>query len=596
MTFNKGNTSPKKKWYQIDGSDETKSHRESLSISSAGDGIGLYEYDIADLELAATQFETQSGSEVSSNHDDNQRIQSNERQKEQLKEQQSFHSKRRQNFQIKQKQKFVSQKELVRPMKINAIDSHVDALGRMTTPNSPFSPFSILLKPSGANEEDKEVSSNEGNANDTIYSKSFESTFEHEIVFESIDDDGERSPALNSSQDLIERLEKNYIWTKTETDVTSRPLSFRNFARKLTPLSFSTHSPATDEESTQIDDQVNEESKIYHDKESYEKEFHETETVVAKNTSKTEFHKKEFHELETVAGKNTLTTKENVQADQFLIVPVSRRKSAQTASERLPRVANRRRSEMKKSCKEKKKKSCFVGLSMGNILVALLIAVEIIVLSSIGTSYLGSMIAIQKYNFTEALNQASYQLLSAGNQGSLTNVTNTRTNPCNPQQALLTLKILFDSRPADFGIVVKESGDVDGSDIWNIKPASVFQSSTALSGRTNIFSICVQRIATYALEISDKNCDGLSSTTSGDAVFGKWEVEFDGIPIIQYNGNCTGRQNDEGEFGFSLINECGLYGSCSYTLSGSGIFGSCNTLNCPSNEVIYELRTNHTNK
>jgi hypothetical protein len=461
-------------------------------------------------------------------------------------------------------------------------------------PNSiePISPLSILLTicdaldnhtlPRRATFEEAEIPSNDPikKINRTI--QDFETSDEQEIIFEAnghFETSESRgwlsSPCLSTKQKSTNPVDVS----KMENSTTPKSGSVRNsiftMARRLTPRGdmnrdrFHTEEPMTDFSENEDDEEIDEESNTL---EAVDTDLHESETVVAKNTAKR-------IDVEQEPDRNAKSS--------ILSFMQLWKSEEQRETNRLGRRKN--------SSRQKKERNCQIALNMGNVLVALLVFTEIIVLSTIGTAYLGSTIALHSYNLTSSLQQAGYQMESnhikseythseedEGKYNENNNHTIIMSSPCEPHQILFQFTIKFDTKPAQVGINLEELNGSDGTGIWRFEPDSSFQSSK-LSESTNIFSICLSRFPTYRLEISDTNCDGLiSSVWSEDVVFGKWNVQYDQVPIVEYNGNCsaTSSLNDTSTHVVPLLMECGSYNKCVYTISDSGIFGYCDTSTC----------------
>ena len=166
---------------------------------------------------------------------------------------------------------------------------------------------------------------------------------------------------------------------------------------------------------------------------------------------------------------------------------------------------------------------------------------------------------------------------------------------CNENEFLLQFQIKFDTNPNDVGIVLNtksikndtKPSSSSSSSLWNFVPGYSFN-STEQVGTTNTLSICLKLTSSYTLNITDLGCDGLvSSTTSsgtGTDNDGNWQIQSDGIPLIQYNGQCSDPTNSTTNTSSSnmrpVINECGLYSTCLYKISNQTFVGRCTTMSC----------------
>jgi hypothetical protein len=219
-------------------------------------------------------------------------------------------------------------------------------------------------------------------------------------------------------------------------------------------------------------------------------------------------------------------------------------------------------------------------------------------MSTIGTFYLGAMVALQKFNFTKAIieSQLYSEELTLSDQMEVNGSKSiTISNSCKPNESLFQFEIVFDSNPGDVGITLDEIKGNETNLLWNFRPMSAFQATT-LAGRANEFSICLSNFDMYTFKVIDKSCNGLASLSeAGESTYGIWNVKSNGVPLVRYHGNCSQGSGEQEQDSLSLTKECGYYSACIYKISNAGFFGSCSARSCSVKTIAKQISLSSNN-
>jgi hypothetical protein len=196
------------------------------------------------------------------------------------------------------------------------------------------------------------------------------------------------------------------------------------------------------------------------------------------------------------------------------------------------------------------------GVTWRNLAVALLLLLVVLVLSNIGTAYLGAKLALEKDDkFPPAVNDTVL----------MDNVT---AGPCAFEDVFLEFKIKFDDRPDENGVILRDKGPAKTM-LWNFDTGS-FSSFTQFQ-RENTFSICISPSLPYEFQTTDLSGDGLVGLFVDTIIYGTWQLSYNDELVARYNGDCNTTD----------VTHCGAYCSCTYNLTAGGSSGGCKT-NCTS--------------
>lgn len=133
---------------------------------------------------------------------------------------------------------------------------------------------------------------------------------------------------------------------------------------------------------------------------------------------------------------------------------------------------------------------------------------------------------------------------------------------CPNENVPLELIIIFDSKPAEIGIFLRDS---TRSLIWQFG-AGTFKSFSQLL-RENYFMVCIAPQQTYELEISDLGSDGLVSNLLNQSVYGKFSIFYQNRVVSTYDGDCTSTE----------VSNCGSFCACKFVLQSEEFSGQCQT-------------------
>jgi hypothetical protein len=201
-------------------------------------------------------------------------------------------------------------------------------------------------------------------------------------------------------------------------------------------------------------------------------------------------------------------------------------------------------------------------------------------LSTIGTSYLGADLALRGYKVSS--DNADSSIIPSMNDTVIPPAHNDSgvtppfyTSPCSSGNVPLSFEIVFDSKPAEVGISLKDQSDLtaENSGIW-LFPALSFRSFTQFQ-RKNSFSVCLSNASTFEFEITDTSGNGLVSTFGASTqVFGNWAIRLDSIVVATYFGDCNDPRRNS-----STLSDCGDYCRCLFNVSKSrSPVGGCTTV------------------
>jgi hypothetical protein len=186
---------------------------------------------------------------------------------------------------------------------------------------------------------------------------------------------------------------------------------------------------------------------------------------------------------------------------------------------------------------------------------ALILAIIVLVLTNIGTSYLGAKLAIENF----ALADDNY-VAPINDDTVIENIT----GPCPFEDVQLEFKIRFDNKPGDVGAFLRDTGPIRAT-LWNFGAGAFF--SFSQFQRENTFSICVSPSLPYEFEMVDTAGDGLVGQFVDTVIYGDWQLMYNGEMVAKYNGDCNAAN----------LTHCGAYCSCSYSLRADGSDGGCQT-------------------
>lgn len=231
-----------------------------------------------------------------------------------------------------------------------------------------------------------------------------------------------------------------------------------------------------------------------------------------------------------------------------------------------------------------------LALSVRTLCVASVALMLMLMLSTIGTSFLGSELALRGRTVSLTVkSEVAPPSPSPSVIGNPHNITNPpvpqpeiKAPPaveCNEGQVLLQFEIRFDSKPAEVGFSLQDSGLFGGASLWAFDALS-FRSFTQFL-RKNVFSICLSQDPTYEFEITDALANGLvSSFGSSTLVFGEWSLTYNSSVVAQYYGDCgTVRSGDN-----TTIHACGYYCRCNFSITAANAtVGGCETNCTPRN-------------
>jgi hypothetical protein len=188
--------------------------------------------------------------------------------------------------------------------------------------------------------------------------------------------------------------------------------------------------------------------------------------------------------------------------------------------------------------------------------VALILAVLLLVGTNIGTSYLGAKLALENFGEKSVIGEKSVvDDKIAGNV----------TGPCAFEDVHLEFKIRFDSNPGETGAVLRDKGPI-GATLWNFGVGAFF--SFSQFQRENFFSVCLSPALPYEFELTDLGGDGLVGSFIDSAIYGNWQLMYNGELVARYHGDCN--EPD--------LTHCGDFCSCKYSLSADGSEGGCETI------------------
>jgi hypothetical protein len=218
-----------------------------------------------------------------------------------------------------------------------------------------------------------------------------------------------------------------------------------------------------------------------------------------------------------------------------------------------------------------------IAVSVRTLFIAGVALTLVVILSTIGTSFLGAELALRGNTLGTNL-ESSYRPNGGSNtthQNSTDAPQSIRRDICEGSQLLLEFEIKFDSQPAEVGIALRDSGPFGGASLWAFDAFS-FRSFTQFL-RTNVFSICLPPEPTYEFEITDAFGNGLASTFgTSTLVYGQWTLSYNSSIVASYEGNCNATREGDAVAKFS---PCGSYCRCSYRFSSNESTGNCST-NC----------------
>jgi hypothetical protein len=224
-----------------------------------------------------------------------------------------------------------------------------------------------------------------------------------------------------------------------------------------------------------------------------------------------------------------------------------------------------------------------IAVSVRTLFIAGVALTLVVILSTIGTSFLGAELALRGNTFGTNLESSRPDRPNGGSN--TTNQNNTdvphsiRRDICEGDQLLLEFEIKFDSQPAEVGIALRDSGPFGGASLWAFDAFS-FRSFTQFL-RTNVFSICLPPEPTYEFEVTDAFGNGLVSTFgTSTLVYGQWTLYYNSSIIASYEGNCNATRGGNADTGSAAkFSQCGSYCKCSYRFSSIESTGNCST-NC----------------
>jgi hypothetical protein len=221
------------------------------------------------------------------------------------------------------------------------------------------------------------------------------------------------------------------------------------------------------------------------------------------------------------------------------------------------------------------------------MVIAVFAALLTVVLSTIGTSYLGADLALRGYKVSDSMDSNIIPSMNdtaippMHNDSVLAPPTGILTSSCSSGNVLVSLEIVFDSKPAEVGISLKESSDIAGTDsgIWLFQALS-FRSFTQFQ-RMNTFSVCLSNTSTYEFEITDTSGNGLVSTFGASTqIYGNWTIRLDSLVVANYFGDCNATTvSSTNANGNSSIIECGDYCRCLFNVSKNSMRnGGCTSI------------------
>lgn len=216
----------------------------------------------------------------------------------------------------------------------------------------------------------------------------------------------------------------------------------------------------------------------------------------------------------------------------------------------------------------------------------LLLSSVAIVLSTIGTAYYGTKLALRRYNPAIARStgpEAPVTTTPAPVPPLATTSAPTSaptpilpititTNPPTPAplcdsatEMYLEFRLFLDARPAEVTVRLSDSSSIiTNAGLWELAVPSFTQFQ-----RTNQFGICLSRNARYQFVVADAGADGLVSGLGSQNIYGYWSLRLDGRTISRYHGDCDEEASDF----------CGAYCECEFTIAQNFQDGACR--DCP---------------